>query len=87
MNVAELEMGQANGSACGKWMAETFGADADCKYAILTQRSLEQTIGRENGIMQGIAEYCPNAECVMTVDGYTTRYGHDRSREYPDRAS
>lgn len=75
MNVAELEMGQANGSACGKWMAETFGADADCKYAILTQRSLEQTIGRENGIMQGIAEYCPNAECVMTVDGYTTDMG------------
>ena len=75
MNVAELEMGQANGSACGKWMAETFGADADCKYAILTQRSLEQTIGRENGIMQGIAEYCPNAECVMTVDGYTTGMG------------
>ena len=62
MNVAELEMGQANGSACGKWMAETFGADADCKYAILTQRSLEQTIGRENGIMQGIAEYCPKRQ-------------------------
>ena len=61
--------------ASGKWMAETFGADADCKYAILTQRSLEQTIGRENGIMQGIAEYCPNAECVMTVDGYTTDMG------------
>lgn len=25
--------------------------------------------------MQGIAEYCPNAECVMTVDGYTTDMG------------
>ncbi|MFR2022298.1 MAG: hypothetical protein ACLS6C_03195 [Clostridia bacterium] len=60
MNVAELEMGQANGSACGKWMAETFGADADCKYAILTQKILEQTIGRETASC-GIAEYCPNA--------------------------
>ncbi len=75
MNVAEFEMGYCNGSACGAWMKETFGEDADCKYAILTQRSLEQTIGRENGIVAGIEEYCPNAECVMTIDAHTTDLG------------
>ncbi|MEG1515923.1 MAG: sugar ABC transporter substrate-binding protein [Clostridia bacterium] len=75
LNLSEIDMGYANGSNCGKWMAETFGADADCKYAILTQRSLEQTIGRENGIMQGIVEYVPNAQCVMTVDANTTDMG------------
>ena len=75
MNLSEEEMGYSNGSNCGKWMAETFGADADCKYAILTQRSLEQTIGRENGIIKGITEFVPNAECVMTVDAHTTDLG------------
>jgi len=75
MNVAEYEMGYANGTNAGKWLSETFGADAAIKYAILTQRSLEQTIGRENGITAGIAEYLPNAECVMTVDAHTTDLG------------
>lgn len=75
MNVDELEMGTANGRNAGAWLAETFGEDAAVKYAILTQSSLEQTIGRENGIKAGIAEFMPNAECVMTVDAHTTDLG------------
>ena len=75
MNVDELEMGLTNGRTCGEWMAATFGPDADCKFAILTQRSLEQTIGRENGIKAGIAEFVPNAQLVMTVDAHTTDLG------------
>lgn len=75
MNVAEYEMGYANGSNAGQWLSDTFGAEAVVKYAILTQRSLEQTIGRENGIVDGIKEYMPNAECVMTVDAHTTDLG------------
>jgi len=75
MNVDELEMGLANGSACGEWMAKNYGADTKSKYAILTQRSLEQTIGRENGIQQGIEKYCPNAVLATTVDAYTTDMG------------
>lgn len=75
MNVDEFEMGHCNGSNCGQWMLDTFGADAEVEYAILTQRSLEQTIGRENGIQAGIAEFMPNAKCVMTVDAHTTDLG------------
>ncbi len=75
MNVDELEMGTAIGQICGKWMGETFGEDADCKFAILTQSALEQTIGRENGIKAGIAEFCPNAVCATTVDAHTTDLG------------
>ena len=88
MNVDEVEMGYANGSACGKWMAEQYGEDAECQYAILTQRSLEQTIGRENGIQAGIEEYVPNAVLVTTVDAYTTDMGitagEDILTAYPD---
>jgi ribose transport system substrate-binding protein len=75
MNVDEFEMGYCNGSNCGQWMLDTFGGDAHVEYAILTQRSLEQSIGRENGIHASIAEYMPNAECVMTVDAHTTDLG------------
>lgn len=75
MNVAEYDMGYCNGSAAGKWLAERYGEGAEIEYAILTQRSLEQTIGRENGITAGITEYCPNAQCVMTVDANTTDMG------------
>lgn len=75
MNVDEMEMGTAIGQICGKWMADTFGEDADCKFAILTQSALEQTIGRENGIKAGIAEFCPNAVCATTIDAHTTDLG------------
>ncbi|MBC5649474.1 sugar ABC transporter substrate-binding protein [Christensenella tenuis] len=75
MNVDEIEMGTAIGQLAGQWMVDTFGEDASCKYAILTQSSLEQTIGRENGIQAGIEEFVPNAECVTKVDAHTTDLG------------
>lgn len=88
MNVDEIEMGTAIGSICGQWMAETFGEDATCQYAILTQSALEQTIGRENGIQAGIKEYVPNAECVTTIDAHTTDMGITAAENilaaYPD---
>lgn len=88
MNVDELAMGTALGQACGKWMAETFGEDTDAQFAILTQSALEQTIGRENGIKAGIAEYCPNAQFVTSIDAHTTDLGitagEDILAAYPD---
>ncbi len=88
MNVDEIEMGTTIGSIAGQWMAETFGEDATCQYAILTQSALEQTIGRENGIQAGIAEYVPNAELVTTVDAHTTDMGITAAENilaaYPD---
>ena len=75
MNVDEIEMGTAIGQLAGQWMVDTFGEEAGCKYAILTQSQLEQTIGRENGIQAGIEEFVPNAECVTKVDAHTTDLG------------
>jgi ribose transport system substrate-binding protein len=75
MNVDEFQMGFANGNAAGEWMAKNYGEDTTAKFAILTQRSLEQTIGRENGIQAGIKEHCPNAVLATTVDAHTTDLG------------
>ena len=75
MNVDEIEMGTAIGQLAGQWMVDTFGEEAGCKYAILTQSQLEQTIGRENVIQAGIEEFVPNAECVTKVDAHTTDLG------------
>lgn len=88
MNVDELEMGTTLGEICGAWMAKTFGKDATCQYAILSQPTLEQTIGRENGIKAGIAKYCANAVNVITVPAHTTDMGITAAENiltaYPD---
>lgn len=67
----DMDMGLAQGGATGKWIADTFGTEEKVYYAILDQSSSPNVINRVAGIKEGIAQYAPNAECAMQVDGYT----------------
>ena len=68
----DRDMGLAQGEATGKWLTETFGAEEPVYYAILDYSGSPNVADRVAGNKEKIAEFCPNAECAIQIDGYTT---------------
>lgn len=65
----EIELGKTIGSTAGKWINETLGGKA--KVAICNYPTLSFLVTREEGIVQGLKETCPDAEIVNTLSaGY-----------------
>lgn len=60
----ERDMGLTLGRQAGQWIKEKLGGKAE--VGILNYRVIPQVINRENGIVDGIHEFAPDAEIVAS---------------------
>lgn len=73
VSARDYDMGYALGVAAGKYITEELGGKAE--IGVLNYPALESIIEREKGILDGIAEYAPNAVVVATAQAGTPDAG------------
>ncbi len=86
---SEYDLGYAIGSSAGTWATENLVANGiEVIAGVNTYREVEPAIHREEGIVDGIMETCPEAQIVMYTDCCTTadgvKCGEDFLAAYPN---